>query len=140
MRATGTRSPVIKERGMRLAAGQPHLATNSHLDCRRGGQIACYVHQVSCLALEQQNTKHQQKKPVISLSASVEISFPSTCAGGTAAELSSAHRQDDSCQRGAGTGIRWAGRGFQMRKPQEGICCVVSSYRQQESKNTKLIY
>lgn len=73
-------------------------ATNSHLDDLCGGQIACYVHQVNCLALEKQNTKHQQKKPVISLPSAGEMSFLPTCTGGTDPEPVSADLEGGSCQ------------------------------------------
>ena len=50
------------------------------------------------LALEKQNTEHQQKKPVIFLPSSMEMSLLPTCAGGTDPELISANLEGDSCQ------------------------------------------
>ena len=110
LQAMGRRWPVMKELDW-VCWWQPLSATTSHLDVLCGGQIGCYVHRTSCLALEKQNTEHQQKKPVIFLPSSMEMSLLPTCAGGTDPELISANLEGDSCQRVFGQESDGSGEG-----------------------------
>lgn len=102
----GRKSPIMKELDW-VSWWPAPLHSEQPSGCLHGGQIACYVHQVSCRALEQQHRKQPPQKPVISLSSLWQSAFFQL----SDIEFISVNLESDSCGERGGT---WRGSGRQM--------------------------
>lgn len=139
LQTTGRRSPGTKS-WIRFADGQALSATNCHVDGLCRGQIACYIHQVSCLIPEKQNTENINQGNLSSLclppwewaffqfelvawSLSLSLKIWRVTAAGGLLDKTAAGR-----------------RGFQKRKAREGILSVVPLRSHQELRKTILVY